>query len=140
MSALSDALDHFALLVARAGATAEGIAALKIVEEFCAASVKAKPVPAFHGFMDESENRVGLCFTPNHPRHDGVYATAYYTAPPAPHVERDAALKLRERISHTVGYNMALNGLEAAYGGFYLRRSDVYALLDAMAAQQEPKS
>ncbi len=36
--------------------------------------------PAFHGFLDADECRVNLCFTPSAPRHDGTYATAYYTA------------------------------------------------------------
>lgn len=36
--------------------------------------------PAFHGFLDPDECRVNLCFTPSAPRHDGIYATAYYTA------------------------------------------------------------
>lgn len=39
------------------------------------------PKPAFYGFMDEENCCVHLCFTPSAPRHDGVYATAYYTTP-----------------------------------------------------------
>lgn len=38
--------------------------------------------PAFYGFMSADGTRVDLCFTPNAPRSDGTYATAYYTALP----------------------------------------------------------
>jgi len=43
----------------------------------------AQQPPAFYGFLDEDACCVHLCFSPSTPRHDGTYATAYYTSPPA---------------------------------------------------------
>ena len=47
-----------------------------------AALAEPAPEPAFHGFMSADGTRVDLCFSPGAPRSDGIYATAYYTAPP----------------------------------------------------------
>jgi hypothetical protein len=54
---------------------------LRVAAEAVSAPVEA--VPAFHGFVNESECRVEMCFSPSAPRADGVYATAFYTSPVA---------------------------------------------------------
>jgi hypothetical protein len=55
---------------------------------FAAPAAAVPEVAAFYGFMDEENCTVDLCFTPQAPRRDGVFATAYYTqASPTPPVQ-----------------------------------------------------
>lgn len=56
-------------------------------------------VAAFHGFMDEANCCVHICYTPDHPGTDGKYATAYYTHPAAVEVPAQRTAQGEVRIS-----------------------------------------
>jgi hypothetical protein len=143
-AALSESLDHFALLVARAGATPEGIAALKAVERALAdqAAPEVASVPdAVMAWATEDGERVVPARTMEGAKRDGgailtsmkPYVLPLYTRPqPAPAVLLEQAAQVCDQQA---------DGTNGPYRSACLQCADaVRELRDATIGASAPSS